>query len=81
MTLAAKRRTHARAVLLDRSLEEFPLFRLSDTSDDAAISYTTDDGGRWRRGLVRILRFEAATLLVVLLAAAVLSNTEPPGDA
>jgi len=48
MTLAAKRRTHARAVLLDRSLEEFPLFRLSDTSDDAAISYTTDDGGRWR---------------------------------
>ena len=35
-------------MLLDRSLEEFPLFRLSDTSDDAAISYTTEDGGRWR---------------------------------
>ena len=35
-------------MLLDRSLEELPLFRLSDTSDDAAISYTTDDGGRWR---------------------------------
>lgn len=48
MTLAAKRRTHARAVLLDRSLEEFPLFRLSDTSDDAAITYTTEEGGRWR---------------------------------
>src|SRR5438067_2944971 len=48
MTLAAKRRTHARAILLDRSLEEFPLFRLSDTSDDAAISYSTDEGGRWR---------------------------------
>lgn len=48
MTLAAKRRTHARAVLLDRSLEEFPLFRLSDTSDDAAITYTTAEGGRWR---------------------------------
>jgi plasmid replication initiation protein len=48
MTLAVKRRPHARSVLLDRSLEEFPLFRLSDTSDDAAISYTTDDGGRWR---------------------------------
>ncbi|HEY9229500.1 MAG TPA: replication initiator protein A, partial [Gemmatimonadaceae bacterium] len=24
------------------------LFRLSDTSEDAAISYTNDDGGRWR---------------------------------
>ena len=48
MTLAARRRAHARAALLDRSIEEFPLFRLSDTSDDAAISYTTDDGGRWR---------------------------------
>jgi plasmid replication initiation protein len=48
MTLAAKRRTHARSVLLDRSLEEFPLFRLSDTSEDAAISYVTPDGGRWR---------------------------------
>ena len=35
-------------MLLDRSLEELPLFRLSDTADDAAISYTTDDGGRWR---------------------------------
>jgi plasmid replication initiation protein len=48
MSLAAKRRSHARAILLDRSLEEFPLFRLSDTSDEAAISYVTDDGGRWR---------------------------------
>lgn len=48
MTLAARRRTHARTVLLDRSLEEFPLFRLSDTSDDAMISYTTSEGGRWR---------------------------------
>jgi copper resistance protein D len=37
------------------------------------------DGGRWRRGLVRILRFEAVTLLLALIAAAVLSNTEPPG--
>jgi plasmid replication initiation protein len=46
--LAARRRAHARAALLDRSIEEFPLFRLSDTPDDAAISYTTDDGGRWR---------------------------------
>jgi plasmid replication initiation protein len=48
MTLPAKRRLHLRTVLLDLSLEEFPLFRLSDTPDDNAISYVTDDGGRWR---------------------------------
>lgn len=48
MSLAAKRRPQARHILLDRSLEELPLFRLSDTPDDASISYTTDDGGRWR---------------------------------
>jgi plasmid replication initiation protein len=48
MKLPARRRSHAHSVLLDRSLEEFPLFRLSDTSDDAAISYATEDGGRWR---------------------------------
>lgn len=44
----AKRRPSARDVLLDRSLEEFPLFRLSDTSEDPSISYVTADGGRWR---------------------------------
>jgi plasmid replication initiation protein len=48
MTLPAKRRTPARTVLLDRSLEEFPVFRLSDTPDEPALSYLTDDGGRWR---------------------------------
>jgi plasmid replication initiation protein len=48
MTLAVKRRANARTVLVDRSLEEFPLFRLSDASEDAAITYTTTDGGRWR---------------------------------
>jgi plasmid replication initiation protein len=48
MTLAAKRRLHLRSVLLDLSLEEFPLFRLSDTADDNSISYSTDEGGRWR---------------------------------
>ena len=37
-----------RVVALDRSLEALPLFRLSDSADDAAISFTTDDGGRWR---------------------------------
>jgi len=48
MSLAAKRRLHLRSVLLDLSLEEFPLFRLSDTADENSISYPTDDGGRWR---------------------------------
>src|SRR5205823_751161 len=48
MTLAVKRRLQARSVLLDRSLEGFPLFRLSDTADDPSISYITEDGGRWR---------------------------------
>jgi plasmid replication initiation protein len=48
MSLAAKRRSQARSVLLDRSLEELPLFRLSDAPDDAAISYINEEGGRWR---------------------------------
>jgi len=48
MMLAVKRRSHARSVLLDRALEGLPLFRLSDTTDDQAISYATEGGGRWR---------------------------------
>ncbi len=49
MTAAAKRRLHARTVPFDRSLEELPVFRLSDTSsEEASITYTTDEGGRWR---------------------------------
>jgi plasmid replication initiation protein len=46
----AKRRNHPRAVLLDRSLEEFPLFRLSDTAEDPSIAYAASDetGARWR---------------------------------
>lgn len=48
MTLPAKRRSAARSVLLDRALEELPLFRLSDTADEASISYVNAEGGRWR---------------------------------
>jgi plasmid replication initiation protein len=48
MTLAARRRPLARAIVLDRSLEALPLFRLSDSADDAAVTFTPDDGGRWR---------------------------------
>ena len=48
MNLAVRRRAAMRVVALDRSLEALPLFRLSDSADDAAINFTTDDGGRWR---------------------------------
>ena len=48
MTLAVRRRAATRVVALDRSLEALPLFRLSDSADDAAITFTTDNGGRWR---------------------------------
>jgi len=46
MTMA--RRPHVRDILLDRSLEKLPLFRLSDTVEDPAVSYATEEGGRWR---------------------------------
>jgi plasmid replication initiation protein len=48
MSLATRRRPATRQVLADRSLEVFPLFRLSDSADDAAINYAPDTGGRWR---------------------------------
>jgi plasmid replication initiation protein len=37
-----------RVVPLDRSLEKLPLFRLSDSAEDAAITFAAEDGGRWR---------------------------------
>jgi len=46
--MSINRRPHPRDIFLDRSLEELPLFRLSDTVDDPAVSYTAADGGRWR---------------------------------
>lgn len=48
MTLAVRRRPASRAIVLDRSLETFPYFRLSDASDDGAISFTLESGARWR---------------------------------
>lgn len=48
MTLAARRRTAVRGVVLDRALEALPLFRLSDSADDSPVTYITDAGGRWR---------------------------------
>jgi plasmid replication initiation protein len=46
--LAPRKRSATRPVVLDRSLEALPLFRLSDSSDDAALSYEPQAGGRWR---------------------------------
>jgi len=48
MTLAVRRRTAARTILLDRSLEALPLFRLSDSADDSAIDFALPGGARWR---------------------------------
>src|SRR5512146_311758 len=48
MSLAARRRTATRIIVLDRSLEALPLFRLSDSADDSAITYAPPIGGRWR---------------------------------
>lgn len=48
MTDPARRRTTSRTVVLDRSLEQFPIFRLSDSADEAAITFEADSGGRWR---------------------------------
>ncbi len=44
----AVRRATARTVLLDRALEALPLFRLSDSAEDAPVTFTTDSGGSWR---------------------------------
>ena len=48
MNVAARRRAATRAIVLDRSLEALPFFRLSDSADDSAISYSPPAGGRWR---------------------------------
>jgi len=48
MTLAARRRSATRAIILDRSLEALPIFRLSDSADESTITYTPPTGGRWR---------------------------------
>jgi hypothetical protein len=48
MNIVARRRSTTRAIVLDRSLESLPLFRLSDSADDSAISFTPESGGRWR---------------------------------
>jgi plasmid replication initiation protein len=48
MSVVARRRVASRAIRLDRSLEALPLFRLSDSADDAVIDYGDMETGRWR---------------------------------
>jgi plasmid replication initiation protein len=48
MNIVARRRSLTRAIVLDRSLEALPVFRLSDSADDSAISFSPESGGRWR---------------------------------
>jgi plasmid replication initiation protein len=43
-----RRRADGRTVVLDRTLETLPVFRLSDSTDDAAVAFVPDAGGRWR---------------------------------
>lgn len=47
-TSTARRRTAVRVVLLDRAIEKLPLFRLSDSAEDAVVAYSAENGGRWR---------------------------------
>lgn len=42
------RRPPGKFVVLDRALEALPLFRLSDSADEASILFTPKAGGRWR---------------------------------
>jgi plasmid replication initiation protein len=48
MTYVARRRIATRAIVLDRSLDALPIFRLSDSAEDSAISFSPESGGRWR---------------------------------
>lgn len=48
MHVATHRRLAPRTILLDRSLEALPLFRLSDSAEESIITFTTPEGGRWR---------------------------------
>lgn len=48
MNVVPRRRTAARAIRLDRSLEALPLFRLSDSAEDGTIAFSDAQGRRWR---------------------------------
>lgn len=46
--MATRRKQPSRTIVLDRSLEALPIFRLSDSSDEASITWSPPAGGRWR---------------------------------
>jgi plasmid replication initiation protein len=46
--MTRRRVAATRPILLDRSLEALPLFRLSDSADEGAVTYAPESGGRWR---------------------------------
>lgn len=48
MPAAAHRRPAPRYALLDRAIEALPLFRLSDSAEEVAVSVAAGAGGRWR---------------------------------
>jgi plasmid replication initiation protein len=48
VNVVPRRRTAARAIRLDRSLEALPLFRLSDSAEDGTIAFADAQGRRWR---------------------------------
>jgi plasmid replication initiation protein len=48
MTFAARRHSVNRAIILDRSFEALPVFRLSDSADESVITYSPASGGQWR---------------------------------
>lgn len=48
MSQPPRRRLLARTVVLDRAIEALPLFRLSDSGEEVAISFAAEGGGRWR---------------------------------
>ncbi|MDB4892915.1 MAG: hypothetical protein JWL61_4770 [Gemmatimonadetes bacterium] len=48
MNVVPRRRTAARPIRLDRSLEALPLFRLSDSAEDGTIAVADAQGRRWR---------------------------------
>ena len=48
MTFAVRRHSVNRAIILDRSFEALPVFRLSDSADESVITYSPASGGRWR---------------------------------
>jgi plasmid replication initiation protein len=48
VTVPARRRATSRTILLDRTIETLPVFRLSDSAEDLVLTYQPAGGGRWR---------------------------------